>query len=157
MSGLMDGLKALGVARLAALAVVTLGMLGLFALLTLRGGSAPTALLYGDLDPRDSAQVTEQLTSQHIAFQIAGGGSEVLVPADAVAQARIGLAKQGLPSGGSIGYEIFDRSDGFATTEFQQRINETRAMEGELARTIRAISGVRANSPSIARVSLIRC
>ncbi len=54
------------------------------------------------------------------------------------------MAKEGLPSGGSVGYEIFDRSDGFAATEFQQRINETRALEGELARTIRAINGVRA-------------
>ena len=89
-------------------------------------------------------------TGQHIAFQVAGGGTQVLVPADAVAQARVTLAKQGLPSGGSVGYEIFDRSDGFATTEFQQRINETRALEGELARTIRAINGVRA-----ARVSLV--
>src|SRR5277367_3117929 len=150
MTGLLDGLKALGVARLAALAVVTLGMLGLFALLTMRGGSAPMALLYGDLDLRDAGQITEQLTGQHMAFQVAGGGTEILVPADLVAQARVALAKQGLPSGGSVGYEIFDRSDGFASTEFQQRINETRALEGELARTIRAINGVRA-----ARVSLV--
>jgi flagellar M-ring protein FliF len=150
MNGLLDGLKSLGIARLAALAVVTLGMLGLFALLALRGGSAPMSLLYGDLDLRDAGQITEQLTSQHIAFQVAGGGTQVLVPADLVAQARVALAKQGLPSGGSVGYEIFDRSDGFATTEFQQRINETRALEGELARTIRAINGVRG-----ARVSLV--
>src|SRR5262249_25760221 len=54
------------------------------------------------------------------------------------------LARDGLPAGGSIGYEIFDRSDGLATTEFQQKINETRALEGELARTIRAMHGVRA-------------
>jgi flagellar M-ring protein FliF len=150
MNGLLDGLKSLGIARLAALAVVTLGMLGLFALLALRGGSAPMSLLYGDLDMRDAGQITEQLASQHIAFQVTGGGTQVLVPGDLVAQARVTLAKQGLPSGGSVGYEIFDRSDGFATTEFQQRINETRALEGELARTIRAINGVRA-----ARVSLV--
>ena len=56
----------------------------------------------------------------------------------------IALAKEGLPSGGTVGYEIFDRSDGLAATEFQQKINETRAMEGELVRTIRAINGVRA-------------
>jgi flagellar M-ring protein FliF len=150
MTGLLDGLKALGIARLAALAVVTLGMLGLFAMLAMRGGTSPMALLYGDLDLRDAGQITEQLTGQHIAFQVAGGGTEILVPADLVAQARVTLAKQGLPSGGSVGYEIFDRSDGFASTEFQQRINETRALEGELARTIRAINGVRA-----VRVSLV--
>ena len=60
------------------------------------------------------------------------------------------LAKDGLPSGGSIGYEMFDRGDGLAATEFQQKINETRAMEGELGRTIRAIHGVRG-----ARVHLV--
>jgi flagellar biosynthesis/type III secretory pathway M-ring protein FliF/YscJ len=144
MNALLDGLKALGVARLAAMAAVALGMLGLFALLALRGGSEPMALLYGDLDLRDSGQVTDQLTRQHIPYRVAGGGTQVLVPADQVAQARVGLAKEGLPSGGSVGYEIFDRSDGLAATEFQQQINQTRALEGELDRTIRAINGVRA-------------
>jgi flagellar M-ring protein FliF len=150
MLALLEGLKALGVARLAAMAAVTLGMLGLFALLFLRGGSEPMALLYGDLDLRDAGQVTDQLTRQHIAYRVAGGGTQVLVPADMVAQARVGLAKEGLPTGGSVGYEIFDRSDGLAATEFQQQINQTRALEGELSRTIQAINGVRA-----ARVNLV--
>ena len=143
MNALLAGLRALGGVRLAGILVVGLGMLGLFGLLMLRGGSEPMALLYGDLDLRDSAQVTEQLGRQHIPYRIAGGGSQVLVPADMVAQARVGLAMDGLPTGGSVGYEIFDRSDGFAASEFQQRINQTRALEGELARTIRAIHGVR--------------
>lgn len=143
MNAVLAGLRALGTARLAGILAVGLGMLGLFALLVLRGGGAPMALLYGDLDLRDSAQVTEQLGRQHIPFHIAGGGSQVLVPADLVAQARVALAMDGLPTGGSVGYEIFDRSDGFAASEFQQHINQTRALEGELARTIRAIHGVR--------------
>jgi flagellar M-ring protein FliF len=144
VNALLAGLRALGTARLAGILAVAMGMLGLFALLMLRGGSAPMALLYGDLDLRDSGQVTEQLNRQHIPFRIAGGGSQVLVPADLVAQARVALAMDGLPTGGSVGYEIFDRSDGFAASEFQQHINQTRALEGELARTIRAIHGIRA-------------
>ena len=60
------------------------------------------------------------------------------------ARARLLLAKDQLPSGGSIGYEIFDRGDSFTTSQFQQNINQLRALEGELARTIRAINGVRA-------------
>jgi len=143
MNALLTGLRALGPARLAGIAVAGLGLLCLFGLLMLRAGNEPMALLYGDLDLRDSAQVTEQLTHQHIPFHIAGGGTQVLVPASMVAQARVSLAMEGLPTGGSVGYEIFDRSDGFAATEFQQRINQTRALEGELARTIRAIRGVR--------------
>jgi flagellar M-ring protein FliF len=92
----------------------------------------------------------DQLARRHIQYRIAGNGSQVLVPADQVAEARLALAHEGLPTGGSIGYEIFDRSDGLAATEFQQKINETRALEGEIARTIRAMHGIRA-----ARVHLV--
>jgi flagellar M-ring protein FliF len=134
MKPLLDGLKALGLARLAAMGAVTLAMLGMLALLTLRGGGDQMALLYADLDLRDSAQVTEQLTRRHVPFRIAGGGSQILVPADQIPETRLLLAKDGLPSGGSVGYEIFDRSDGLGFTEFQQKINETRALEGEIVK-----------------------
>jgi flagellar M-ring protein FliF len=115
----------------------------MLAFLALRGGTEPMALLYGDLELRDSSQVVEQLTKRHIPYRLAANGSEILVPAGQVAEARVTLAREGLPSGGSVGYEIFDRSDGLVATEFQQKINETRALEGEIARTIRAIRGIR--------------
>ena len=150
MKALLDGLKALGPARLMAMAAVALGMLGLLAVLTMRGGSERMALLYGDLDLRESGRVVEHLARQRIPYRVVGQGSEILVPVEQVAQARLMLAKDGLPSGGSIGYEIFDRGDGLAATEFQQKINETRALEGELVRSIRVINGVRA-----ARVHLV--
>jgi flagellar M-ring protein FliF len=143
MKALVEGLRALGPARLAAMAAVALGMLGMLALMVLRGGTEPMALLYGDLDLRDSSQVVDQLTRRHIPYRVAGNGSQILVAADQVPDARLALAKEGLPAGGSIGYEIFDRGDGLAATEFQQKINETRALEGELVRTIRVINGVR--------------
>ena len=144
MKALVEGLRALGPARLAAMGAVALGMLGMLALMVLRGGAEPMALLYGDLDLRDSSQVVEQLSRRHIPYRIAANGSQILVPAEQVAEARLALARDGLPAGGSIGYEIFDRSDGLAATEFQQKINETRALEGEIARTIRAMHGIRA-------------
>ena len=144
MKALLEGLWALGPARLAAMGAVAVGMLGMLGLMVLRGGSDQMALLYGDLDMRDSAQVVDQLSRQHIPYRIAGGGSQILVPMEQVPQARLSLAKEGLPTGGSVGYEIFDRGDGLAATEFQQQINQTRALEGELARTIRAMHGVRA-------------
>lgn len=144
MKALVDGLRALGPARLAAMGAVALGMLGMLALMVMRGGTEPMALLYGDLDLRDSSQVAEQLTRQHIPYRIAGNGSQIMVAADQVPEARLALAKEGLPAGGSVGYEIFDRNDGLAATEFQQKINQTRALEGELVRTIRVINGVRA-------------
>jgi flagellar M-ring protein FliF len=150
MKAIVDGLRALGPARLAAMGAVALGMLGMLALMLLRGGTEPMALLYGDLDLRDSSQVVDQLARRHIPYRIAGNGSQILVAADQIPEARLALAKEGLPAGGSVGYEIFDRGDGLAATEFQQKINETRALEGELVRTIRVINGVRG-----ARVHLV--
>ena len=143
MKALIDGLRALGPARLAAMGAVALGMLGMLALMALRGGSDQMALLYGDLDLRDSAQIVDQLARRHIPYRIAVNGTQILVAADQVPEARLALAKDGLPASGSVGYEIFDRSEGLAATEFQQKINETRALEGEIARTIRAMQGVR--------------
>jgi len=144
MKALLDGLKALGSARLAAMGAVALGMLGLLAMLALRGtGSDQMALLYADLDLRESSQMVDQLNARHIPYRLGGGGSQIMVPSDQVAQARLIMAHDGLPSGGSVGYELFDRGDGMAFTEFQQKLNETRALEGEIARTIRAIHGIR--------------
>src|SRR5580692_7986288 len=151
MKALLDGLKALGPARLAAMGAVALGLLALLAFMVMRAGSGDQmALLYGDLDPRDASQMVDKLNQQHIPYRVGASGGEILVPAEQVPQARMLLAKEGLPSGGSIGYELFDRGDGYLFSAFQQKISETRAMEGELSRTIRSINGIRA-----ARVHLV--
>ena len=151
MKALLDGLKALGPARLAAMGAVALGLLALLAVMILRAGSTDQmALLYGDLDPRDASQIVDQLNHRHVPYRIGGGGAQILIPADQVAENRMLLAKDGLPSGGSIGYELFDRGDSYLFSAFLQKISETRAIEGELARTIRAIRGIRA-----ARVHLV--
>lgn len=144
MKALLEGLKALGPARIAALAAVAIGMLGILALMTLHGTNDQMALLYGDLDTRDASQMVDLLGRNHVPYRLAPSGNQILVPADQVPETRLMLAKDGLPAGGSVGYEIFDRGDTFAPTDFQQRINETRALEGELDRTIRVIRGVRA-------------
>ena len=145
MMPLLEGLKALGTARLVAMGVVAAGLLALLAVLVLRGagGGSQMALLYADLDLRDSAQIVEQLNRKHISYRLLSNGSQILVPSDQVAEARMVLARDGLPAGGSVGYELFDRGDGLAFTEFQQKINETRALEGEIGRTIKAIRGIR--------------
>jgi flagellar M-ring protein FliF len=143
MNGLLEGLKALGPGRLAAMGAVAAAMFGLLALLMLHAPSDRMALLYADLDPREAGQVVDLLERQHVQHLLAGGGSQIMVPADQVARLRLLLAKEGLPTGGSIGYEIFDRGDGLTASQFQQELNQARALEGELARTIRGISGVR--------------
>lgn len=145
MTSFLEGLRTLGAARLAAMGVVAVGLLALLAVLVLRsgGGGSQMSLLYGDLDLRDSAQITEQLNRKHIPYRLLANGTQIFVPTDQVADARITLARDGLPSGGSVGYELFDRGDGLAFTEFQQKINETRALEGEIGRTIKVMRGVR--------------
>lgn len=150
MNSFLEGLKALGPGRLTAMGAVAIAMLGLLAMLMLHGPTEKMALLYSDLDTREAAQIVDTLDRQHIPHQLGAGGTEILVPGDRVPETRLLLAKSGLPTGGSIGYEIFDRNDSLTTSQFQQQINETRAMEGELVRTIRGLSGVRG-----ARVHLV--
>ncbi len=147
---MLAGLRGLGRPRLIAMAAVALVVVAGLAALALQGGSPPMALLYGDLDLREAGQIAEQLDAQHIPHTLAQGGTQIMVPDAQVAPARLLLARQGLPSGGSVGYEIFDRGDNLTASQFQQGINETRALEGELARTIRAMAGVRG-----ARVHLV--
>lgn len=151
MQAILEGLKTLGAARLAALAGVGLAMLGMLAVLALRGGGPTnTALLYGDLETRDAAQIADVLDRAHVPHQESPAGDRVMVAAADVARARMLLAKSGLPTGGSIGYEIFDRGDALTASDFQQEVNRARALEGELARSIRLLDGVRA-----ARVHLV--
>ncbi len=143
MKGFIEGLKRLGPARLAALAVAGVGTLAMLALLVMSGSSPSMALLYGDLDLRDSGQMADQLSRAHIPYRLEAGGAQIMVPAEQVPQARVLLAQQGLPANGTVGYEIFDHANALGETDFQQRIDETRALEGELARTIESIHGVR--------------
>ncbi|MCW3473284.1 flagellar basal-body MS-ring/collar protein FliF [Limobrevibacterium gyesilva] len=150
MTPLIQSLMALGPARLIALGVATVITFMLIALLAFRSPEERMALLYADLDLRDSSQIVERLDRLHISYQLRDGGSQILVPADQVTRSRVLLAKDSLPVGGSVGYEIFDRGDGFASNQFQQRMSQLRALEGELGRTIRTISGIRG-----ARVHLV--
>lgn len=150
MKALLSGLRSLGPTKLAALGVVGLGMLALFALLALTGGNTPTALLYGDLDLAEAAQMTGQLQAEHIPYRLSAGGHAIFVASPEVPRARLLLAAKGLPRSGSVGYEIFDHLNGLTTSQFVETIDQTRALEGELERTIDQINGVRSS-----RVNLV--
>lgn len=150
MGGVIAGLKALGVVRLAALGGAAVVVLGLLAMLAMRAGEPPMGLLYADLEDRDAAAVAAALDRQRIPYQLAANGTRILVPQDQVPRVRLALAREGLPSGGAVGWELFDRGESLTTTPFQQDINRVRALEGEVARSIRTIAGVRS-----ARVHLV--
>jgi len=140
---MIEQLRALGPARLGGLAGVGVAVLGLVLWLALRAGQPAMALLYADLDARDAGQVVAALERQHVPYRLAAGGAQVWAPEEEVARLRLSLARDGLPAGGSVGYEIFDRGESLTTTPFQQDVNRLRALEGELARTIRGLDGVR--------------
>jgi flagellar M-ring protein FliF len=143
-------LIALGPRRLAAIGGVGLLVLILVGLLAWRGASTPMAPLFMELEPRDAGAVVAALDRARIPHRLAQGGAQILVPTEEVARVRLLLAREGLPAGGGVGWEIFDRGESLTTTPFQQDVNRLRALEGELARTIRGLSGVRA-----ARVHLV--
>src|SRR5690606_16250495 len=106
--------------------------------------------LFTDLSYEDSSGIMKELDRQAIPFELKNDGAVIMVPKDNVARLRMKLAEGGLPKGGGVGYEIFDKADTLGSTSFVQNINKLRALEGELARTIRAIDRVQA-----ARVHLV--
>jgi flagellar M-ring protein FliF len=129
--------------RLAILSGVTLGLIVFFILLMTRLQTGEMQTLYGELNATDSAAIAQRLDGMGVPYTVDTSGSQITVPAADVGRVRMTLAAEGLPSGGSVGYEIFDKSAGFGTTAFVQNINQLRALEGELARTIGTLGPIR--------------
>lgn len=150
MQALIQTLRNLGPVRLAVIAGVGVCLIALAIYVLTRFSGTDMALLYGDLPMDDAGKVEARLTQLNIPHSIKGDGSQIFVNADDVAKTRLQLASEGLPSGGSIGYEIFDKSQGLATSSFVQNINQLRALEGELSRTVMGVDGVKT-----ARVHLV--
>jgi len=150
VQGFFGFVKSLGAARLAAMAAVTLSLIGFFSFLMIRMTTPQMVPLFTDLSLDDSASIAKDLDRQAVVYEIKGNGTTILVPQEKVGRLRMKLAESGLPKGGGVGYEIFDKSDALGATTFIQNINKLRALEGELARTIRALDRVEA-----ARVHLV--
>jgi len=150
VQGFFDFVKSLGAARMAAMAAVTLALIGFFSFVMLQMTSPQMVPLFTDLSPDDSGSIVKDMERQAVPYQLKNDGAIILVPKDMVARLRMKLAESGLPKGGGVGYEIFDKTDALGATTFVQNINHLRALEGELARTIRSIDRVQA-----ARVHLV--
>jgi flagellar M-ring protein FliF len=97
--------------------------------------------LYFNLSPEDAGMVVEALKEQKIPYSLSANGKTVKVPSEKVFDLRLDLASRGIPSGGGVGFEIFDRTD-LGATEFVQKLNYQRALQGELARTISQFAAV---------------
>jgi flagellar M-ring protein FliF len=122
-------------------AAVLLISIVLFAFLIIQARTADQQLLYANLTLSDASSVTEWLKNQKINYTLKNGGRDIWVPADQIYQTRLDLAANGLPSGGDVGFEVFDKQS-FALTDYVQKVNYTRALQGELARTITSLAPV---------------
>ena len=143
-------LNRLGVARVAAMGVVAVLMLGFFGFLILRATTPQLAPIYSGLTLDDSAAIVDELRTMNVPYELRGEGDTILVPRDQITSLRMSLAQNGLPARGQVGYEIFDEQSTLGSTSFVQNINQVRALEGELARTISSLARVKS-----ARVHLV--
>ena len=147
---LFDLWKQLGLNQRVSLLVAALAVAGGLIGVVLWSQRPDYQLLYARMGDKDAAAIISHLQTQNIPHRVTGGGSAVQVPANMVHKLRMDLAGKGLPSGDGIGFEIFDKGQ-FGLSDFVQRTNYLRAVQGELARTIAQLHGVRA-----ARVMIVQ-
>ncbi|MGO4672531.1 flagellar basal-body MS-ring/collar protein FliF [Bosea sp. 2YAB26] len=150
MNGIVEQFTKFGAARLAAMLAVTLALVGFFGFVMLKMSQPAMSVLFSDLSTQDVNAILKDLDTRGIKYELRSDGQTVLVAKTDVPRLRLDLAGKGIPSGGGVGYEIFDKGDAFSSTSFVQNINHLRALEGELSRTIRSIGRVQA-----ARVHLV--
>lgn len=143
-------LLALGPRRLALLAGMGVALMLMIGLGSYLLSEPEFETLYSRLDHDDIASIGTVLSGSNIPFDVSEDGTSVLVPRGYIVRSRALLAEQGLPSGTNSGYELFDNLGSVGLTSFMQEVTRVRALEGEIARTIQALKGVKA-----ARVHLV--
>ena len=149
MNQILAALQRFGIGRLAAILGIGAGVAAALFAVTM-GLGQPKALLYSNLDLKEAGSITQALDQGGIKYEVKGDGSTIMVPRDQVASTRLMLSSKGLPTAGSVGYEIFDNTSAMGQTDFVQQLNRQRALEGELGRTIHSLDGI-----TSARVHLV--
>jgi flagellar M-ring protein FliF len=149
LNQLLAAIQRFGIGRLAAIAGIAAGVAAVLFVIT-AGLGQPKALLYSNLDLKEAGSITQALDQGGIKYEVKGDGSTIMVARDEVASTRLLLSGKGLPTAGSVGYEIFDNASALGQTDFVQQLNRQRALEGELARTILSLDGI-----TSARVHLV--
>ncbi len=141
--------KQLGLNQRVTISVATLGVVAGLIGLVVWSHQPDMQLLYGKLSEKDAAEVAEAVQAAGVQYELRGSGSAIYVPSDKVHTLRLQLASKGVPAGEGVGFEIFDRAN-FGISDFVQRTNYARALQGELSRTISQLQGV-----SSARVLIV--
>jgi flagellar M-ring protein FliF len=131
----------LGINQKVTIAAMTLVVVAGLGSLAFWSSRPSYSLLYGRLEESEAAKVIAHLDEAKVPYEISRGSGNIMVPADKVHSTRMQLASKGLPKGEGVGFEIFDRSN-FGISDFVQRANYLRAVQGELARTISQVESV---------------
>jgi flagellar M-ring protein FliF len=137
----LETLRNLGPTRLVVMAGIVAASVAFFFFITTRLTTPSMGLLYADLDQTDSGRIIAKLDAMKVPYELQGSG-QIMVPNDQILKLRMQLAQEGLPTGGNMGYELFDRSETFGTSSFVLDIQHLRALEGEISRTIRSLNYV---------------
>lgn len=127
--------------KISLFSVVAVAIAGVILLLANTGEDTNYSVLFSDIEPSEGAKIVENLKEKNIPYKLKDGGRTILVDSSQVYEQRLELAKEGLPANGGIGYEIFDKTN-LGMSEFVQKLNYRRALEGELARTIGSLNEV---------------
>ncbi len=143
MDGIFQNLKNLGPVKLAAIGAALLVIIVMFGIIISRMSGQELQVLYSELDVQDANQIISQLQLMNVPFEVDNEGKTIKVAPTDIGKARMKMAEAGLPRAGSVGYEIFDKEQGFGTSNFVQNISRVRALEGELSRTVASIDIVR--------------
>ncbi len=138
---LIDTIKQWPRSRQISLGAVTLLCLVFFSVLVMQARHVDYQLLFGNLPAGDASAVITRLKDQKIPYRLENGGTAIYIPANKVYEIRLELAGAGLPQGAGVGFEIFDKQS-FGMTDFAQKINYQRALQGELSRTISSLAPV---------------
>lgn len=130
----------MGTVRLAAMGGIALAILAALAFVATRGPASSMGFLFTDLDPAAAQSITEKLKAKGVEYRLSADGSSILAPQDKLAELRMAMAGERL--GGKIGYDVLDNEQAFGVSASRAKMNETRAIEGELAKSIESLDGV---------------
>jgi len=148
VQSILNFLGQMGRGRLLVMGAVAALMLAVLGYVAFRGSSPEMGFLYTGLEPGAASQIADQLKSQNVPYQVAADGTALMVPRDRMAELRMSLASQQL--GAKIGYDVLDAEQPFGVSASRAKMNETRAIEGELAKSIQTLDSV-----SGARVQIV--
>ena len=144
MNRIAQALQGVGRDKLVASGLVLIAVIAFIAFMVQNLTRTPMAVLYSQVTADDAGAIVKELEARGVPNQWREDIGAIMAPRDMIARLRLDLASRGIPAGSGVGYEIFDRGDGWSATSFIQNVNQLRAMEGEIARSIRSLAPVQA-------------